>query len=110
MVSAAGPDLADDTWLQSGGDLEGIRETIFWGVRRRDFADSSHRFEMNPEWEDSDALAAYVWSLSNGSVLSQGWPAAGLRIDSPREVLSHASACLLPRRILRATGGRIFGS
>ena len=73
----AGPDLADDTWLQSAGDLEGIRETIFWGVRRRDFADSSRRFEMNPgggmdpEWEDFDALAAYVWSLSNGSFLSQ---------------------------------------
>ncbi len=71
------PDLADDTWLQSEGDLEGIRDTIFWGVRRGDFAEPSRRFEMNPgggmdpEWEDYDALAAYVWSLSNGTFLPQ---------------------------------------
>ena len=71
------PDLADDTWLQSKGDLEGIRDTIFWGVRRRDFGDSSLRFEMNPgggmdpEWEDYDALAAYVCSLSNGTFLPE---------------------------------------
>ncbi len=72
-----GPDLTDATWVQSEGDLGGIRETIFWGVRRRDFSDSSLRFEMNPgggmdpEWEDYDALAAYVWSLSNGTFLPE---------------------------------------
>jgi len=69
------PDLTDDEWVQSDGSLEGIRETIFWGVRRRDFADPERPFEMNPaggmqlEWEEVRALAAYVWSLSNGDFL-----------------------------------------
>ncbi len=55
----------------------GIRETVFWGVRRREFADASPRFQMNPgggmdlEWEDFDALAAYVWSLNNGTFLPE---------------------------------------
>lgn len=67
------PDLTDDEWVQSDGSLEGIREVVSWGVRRRDFADSSRRFEMNPaggmqlEWDEVRALAAYVWSLQNGS-------------------------------------------
>jgi mono/diheme cytochrome c family protein len=70
-----GPDLTDATWSHSQGDLGGIRDTIFWGVRRRDFADPDRRFEMNPgggmdlEWEEVDAVAAYVWSLSNGTFL-----------------------------------------
>jgi mono/diheme cytochrome c family protein len=67
------PDLTDDEWVQSDGSLMGIRETIFWGVRRRDFADESRRFQMHPgggmqlEWEEYDALATYVWSLSRGA-------------------------------------------
>ena len=71
------PDLTDDEWVQSSGDLAGIRETIFWGVRRKDFADESRRFQMNPgggmeiEWADYDALAVYVWTLSNGTFLPQ---------------------------------------
>lgn len=70
-----GPDLTDDVWLHSEGDLAGIQETIFWGVRRRDMADDTRPFEMNPaggmslEWEEVQALAAYVWSLGNGTVL-----------------------------------------
>ena len=73
-----GPDLADSEWTQSDGSLEGIRETIFWGVRRRDFSDASRRFEMNPggglglEWAQYASLAAYVWSLSNGTQLPGG--------------------------------------
>lgn len=69
------PDLTDDQWVQSDGGLEGIFDTIVWGVRERDFADPNRRFEMNPsggmllEWEDIGALAAYVWSLSNGDFL-----------------------------------------
>ena len=49
-----------------GDDLEGIFQTIFWGVRRRDFADETRRFEMNPQggmnitWDQTRALAAYV--------------------------------------------------
>jgi len=73
--SVRAPDLTDTDWVQSDGSLEGIRQTIFWGVRRRDLSDPSLRLEMNPaggmhlEWEDYEALAAYVWSLSNGSHL-----------------------------------------
>lgn len=72
-----GPDLTDDVWVQSDGSLEGIWETIFWGVRRRDFHDPDRRFQMNPkggmdlEWEQMEALTAYVWSLSNGNGLSE---------------------------------------
>jgi len=67
-----GPDLTDDQWVQSEGDLDGIQETILWGVRRRDFGDPPRRFEMNPaggmqlEWDEIRALAAYVWSLGDG--------------------------------------------
>jgi mono/diheme cytochrome c family protein len=73
----SGPDLTDTEWVQSDGDLAGIRETVMWGVRRRDFADPGRRFEMNPsggmdlEWGQMDALAAYVWSLSNGTQLPE---------------------------------------
>lgn len=70
-----GPDLTDSTWVQSDGSLEGIRRTIFWGVRRELLSDPSWRFEMNPGGgldlggDQYDALAAYVWSLSNGTHL-----------------------------------------
>ncbi len=66
-----GPVLSDDLWVQSDGSLEEIRRTIFWGVRRELLSTEDWRFEMNPgggldlEWEQHDALAAYVWSLSN---------------------------------------------
>lgn len=64
-----GPDLTDSEWVQSKGDLQGIRDTIFWGVRRKDFSSPDLRFEMNPqggmelEWGEIDALAAFVWTL-----------------------------------------------
>ena len=51
---------------------------IFWGVRRVDFSDAGRRFQMNPggglhlEWGEYDALAAYVWSLNNGTSLPGG--------------------------------------
>jgi len=72
-----GPDLTDAAWVQSDGSLEGIRRTIFWGVRREDFAGSEWRFEMNPgggvdlSWEQYSSLAAYVWSLNNGTHLPE---------------------------------------
>jgi Cytochrome C oxidase, cbb3-type, subunit III len=72
-----GPDLSDSEWVQSDGSLEGIRETIFWGVRRRDFADPNRRFQMNPgggvdlTWQQYASLAAYVWTLSNGTHLPE---------------------------------------
>jgi mono/diheme cytochrome c family protein len=65
-----GPDLTSDGWNQSDGSLDGIFQTIFWGVRRRDFSDTSRRFEMNPQggmslsWDELRAVAAYVWSLN----------------------------------------------
>lgn len=70
-----GPDLADTTWTQSDGSLEGIRRTVFWGVRRELLTDPSWRFEMNPgggldlTWDQYAALAAYVWTRSNGTHL-----------------------------------------
>lgn len=66
-----GPNLTDRAWVQGDGSLQNTWEVIFWGVRRRDLADPSRRFEMNPEGgmdlsaEDLDALTAYVWSLSH---------------------------------------------
>lgn len=77
-----GPDLTDSTWVQSDGSLEGIRRTIFWGVRRELLSDPSWRFEMNPSGgldlgpDQYDALTAYVWSLSNGTHLP-GRPGPG---------------------------------
>jgi mono/diheme cytochrome c family protein len=65
-----GPALTDTTWVQSDGSLDGIFQTIFWGVRRRDFHDTTRRFEMNPaggmnlDWDQMRAVTAYVWSLS----------------------------------------------
>jgi mono/diheme cytochrome c family protein len=70
-----GPDLTDAVWVQSDGSLEGIRRTIFWGVRREAMSDPGWRFEMNPgggadpTWEQYSSLAAYVWSRSNGTYL-----------------------------------------
>ena len=75
-----GPNLTDTEWIQSSGDLAGIRGVIFWGVRRRDFSDPKRPWEMNPsggmtlEWGEIDALAAYVWSLSQGSGLERRSP------------------------------------
>ncbi len=73
-----GPDLTDSEWVQSDGDLQGTWDTIFWGVKRDDFSDPARRFEMNPgggarlEWDELSAVAAYVWSLSNGTYLPTG--------------------------------------
>ena len=70
------PSLTDAEWVQSEGDLEGIFQVIFWGVRRRDFADETRRFEMNPQggmsitWDQTRALAAYVWSLTSMPALT----------------------------------------
>jgi mono/diheme cytochrome c family protein len=71
------PNLTDNQWDHGDGSLEAIRETIFWGVRRRDFKDPKRPFEMNPSggmslsWDEVRAVAAYVWSLSNGNFLPQ---------------------------------------
>lgn len=71
-----GPDLTDQEWVQSDGSLAGIRETIMWGVRKRDLSDPTRPFMlpsggMQLAWEDLDAVTAYVWSLSNGTYLPE---------------------------------------
>lgn len=68
------PDLTDDEWLHSDGSLVGIRDTIFWGVRKQDLSDPERPFmtptgSMRLEWADLQAVAAYVWSLSHGTHL-----------------------------------------
>lgn len=73
----SGPDLTDAEWVQGDGSLESIQEVIFWGVRRRDFADPNRPHEMNPaggmeiDLQQLSALTAYVWSLNNGTFLPQ---------------------------------------
>lgn len=65
------PDLSDVEWLHSEGDVNGIRETIFWGVKKEDMKAVTPRpFRMNPEggmnltFPELFALSVYVWSLS----------------------------------------------
>lgn len=73
-----GPDLTDAEWVQGDGSLAAVQDTIFWGVRRADFADPGRRFEMNPQGGMSfdraelRSIAAYVWSLNNGNFLGGG--------------------------------------
>jgi cytochrome c5 len=75
--SPSGPDLTDAEWVQGDGSLENIQEVIFWGVRRRDFADPNRLHQMNPaggmdlDLQQLSALTAYVWSLNNGTYLPQ---------------------------------------
>ena len=72
------PDLTDTQWVQNDGSLGGIQETIFSGVRRKDFVDPDRPFEMNPQGgmaldrAELRSIAAYVWSLSNGDFLGGG--------------------------------------
>jgi mono/diheme cytochrome c family protein len=71
------PDLTDEQWDHGDGSLAAIQEVIFWGVRRRDFADETRPFQMNPEGgmnftrEQLQAVTAYVWSLSNGTFIPE---------------------------------------
>ncbi len=64
-----GADLTDDEWLHSDGSLEGILKSIVDGVSSDE---SSSGTVMPPKGgsalsdEQLEAVAAYVWSLSNG--------------------------------------------
>jgi mono/diheme cytochrome c family protein len=66
-----GPDLTDGQWDHCDGSIAGIRAVLVAGVSKDEFADPSHMMPMEsatklvPDEEDLDALAAYVWSLSN---------------------------------------------
>jgi len=65
------PDLTDDEWLHSQGDLDGIRRTVWYGVSKEQFKDKSRPYEMNPgggldlDRDTLNAVAAYAWSLSH---------------------------------------------
>lgn len=65
------PDLTDNEWLHSEGDLDGIRRTVWFGVSEEQIKDKSRPFEMNPgggldlDRDTLNAVAAYAWSLSN---------------------------------------------
>ena len=69
------PDLTDKVYVQGDGSLVNIGEVIMWGVRRRDLADKTRPFQMNPsggmdlDQAKLDALTAYVWSLRHGTFL-----------------------------------------
>ena len=65
------PALSDAEWLHSQGDLDGIFNTIYWGVPKEKIkAQTPRQFEMHPRGGMSIdrpqmmALAAYIWSLS----------------------------------------------
>ena len=65
-----GPALTDDEWLHSDGDLEGIRATIVTGVAEDEFKAGDYPYPMYAmggmelDEDGLNALAAYVWSLS----------------------------------------------
>jgi mono/diheme cytochrome c family protein len=65
-----GPALTDDEWLHSDGDLEGIRGTIVSGVAEDQFKAGDYPYPMYAmggmelDEDGLNALAAYVWSLS----------------------------------------------
>ena len=65
------PDLSDVEWLHSEGDVNGITQTIFWGVKKEEIKATKPRpFAMNPKgsmnlsFPELFALSVYVWSLS----------------------------------------------
>ena len=70
-TGARAPDLSDIEWLHSEGDLSGIGQTIFWGVKKEDMKAMKPRPRaMNPRggmnitFPEMFALSVYVWSLS----------------------------------------------
>lgn len=67
-----GPNLTDDEWVQGDGSLEAIRATILDGVAKESIEGSEFKRAMKArggkmELDDEgvDAVAAYVWSLTN---------------------------------------------
>lgn len=68
---ARAPDLSDIEWLHSEGDVNGIAQTIIWGVKNEDMKAVTPRpRQMNPKggmnitFPETFALSVYVWSLS----------------------------------------------
>ena len=56
--------------------MEQIVETVFWGVRREGMS-TDYPFQMNPEggmeldFDEIRSVAAYVWTLNNGTHLPE---------------------------------------
>lgn len=67
-----GPNLTDNEWAQGDGTLEAIRAAILNGVAKESIKDSEYKRAMKArggkmDLDDAglDAVAAYVWSLTN---------------------------------------------
>ena len=65
------PNLTDDEWLHSEGDLDGIRRTVWFGVSKEQLKDKARPYAMDPgggldlDGDTLNAVAAYAWSLSH---------------------------------------------
>lgn len=72
-VPRFGPDLTDDTWVHGDGSVASIRELLVSGIEKGDFVDTQYPMAMPPvtnlitDESKIDALAKYIWSLSNES-------------------------------------------
>lgn len=68
-----GPDLTDSRWEHCDGSVDGILVVLERGVPKAELKDPTRPFAMNPastlvpDAEARRALAAYVWSLSQGT-------------------------------------------
>ena len=68
-----GPDLTDSRWEHCDGSVEGILVVLERGVPKAELKDPARPFAMNPasvlvpDAEMRRSLAAYVWSLSQGT-------------------------------------------
>jgi mono/diheme cytochrome c family protein len=66
-----GPDLTDDAWDHGDGSVASIRQLLVDGIAKGDFVNRDYAMPMPPvtnlitDDEKIDALAKYVWSMSN---------------------------------------------
>ena len=97
------PNLTDEEWLHSIGTIEGIDQTIRWGVKQSEMKAMAPRpFQMNPSGgmtlsrADRFRVAAYVWSRANGpappGVRAQDGLLALLRAGDTDEALDRLRA------------------
>jgi mono/diheme cytochrome c family protein len=66
-----GPDLTDDRWDHGDGSVASIRQLLVEGIAKGDFVNREYPMPMPPvtnlitDEAKIDALAKYVWSMSN---------------------------------------------
>jgi cytochrome c oxidase cbb3-type subunit 3 len=91
-VQASGyPNLLDDDWLW-GGDIESIHQTIAYGIRNEDYADT--RWSQMPAYgeifsdEETASVVNYVQTLSGGTPNDASLVAAGEEL-----YLDNCAAC-----------------